>query len=488
MLNTIKSFLPGTTDDTETSTTSRTGRPTLGSNARSRSYLQEHVQYRPPQQDGHPGIDSIVESLSSSRLESPKQILPYNGVPSHDNPAKIVESGLIHTFSHASCQPAPETIRERFVATLIYKTKVSRGTESEQNADSPRASVHSLSDTTRELPANLAPVRTLSNFPLEPPPPEPESLDHLYGSYISPLCLTSFLHLISGLPLSHGAETITSSHRCLDNPEHPTIVELTFAPIPNPDYLTLHDLRKHELIYRFEREWNVDVVIQPDTILRKYPRLVVFDMDSTLIEQEVIDLIAASKGLEAEVSEITARAMAGELDFSASFKERVRLLKGVDEDIFVKLRDVITPTNGAKDLVKALKKMGVKTAVVSGGFLPLTQWLASQLGLDYAYANTVEIVDGKLTGEVSGTIVNAERKRDLLLEIAEKEGIDKKQTVAVGDGANDLLMMGVAGLGVAYDAKPVVQMEAGARLNGGTLLDLLHVFGFSREEVDILIS
>lgn len=487
MLNTIKSYLPGTSDDTESSTTSRPGRPTLGSNARSRSYLQEHVQYRPPQQEAHAGIDSIVESLSSSQLESPKQILPYNGVPSHDNPAKIVESGLIHTFSHATCQPAPETIRERFVATLIYKTRVSRGVENDETSPSPRASVHSL-NASRELPANLAPVRTLSNFPLEPPPPDTESLDHLYGSYISPLCLTSFLHLISSLPLSHGAETITSSHRCLDNPEHPTIVELTFAPIPNPEYLTLQDLRKHELIYRFEQEWNVDVIIQPDTILRKYPRLVVFDMDSTLIEQEVIDLIAASKGLEAEVSAITARAMAGELDFSASFKERVRLLKGVDEDIFVKLRDVITPTKGAKELIRALKKMGVKTAVVSGGFLPLTQWLASQLGLDYAYANTVEIVEGKLTGEVNGTIVNAERKRDLLLEIAEKEGIDAKQTVAVGDGANDLLMMGVAGLGAAFDAKPVVQMEAGARLNGGTLLDLLHVFGFSREEVDILIS
>lgn len=489
MLNTIKSYLPGTSDDNDATSTSKTGRPTLGSNARSRSYLQEHVQYRPPQQDSHAGIDSIVESLSSSHLESPKQILPYNGVPSHDNPAKIVESGLIHTFSHATCQPAPETIRERFVATLIYKTKSPRTVISDvpiERIPSPQTSVHS--GTSRELPANLAPVRTLSNFPLEPPPPDPEPLDHLYGSYISPLCLTSFLHLISSLPLSHGAETITSSHRCLDNPEHPTIVELIFAPIPNPEYLTLQDLRKHELIYRFEREWNVDVVIQPDTILRKYPRLVVFDMDSTLIEQEVIDLIAASKGLEAEVSAITARAMAGELDFSASFKERVRLLKGVDEDIFVKLRDVVTPTKGAKELVRALKRMGVKTAVVSGGFLPLTQWLASQLGLDYAYANTVEIVDGKLTGEVSGTIVNAERKRDLLLEIAEKEGIDKKQTVAVGDGANDLLMMDVAGLGVAYDAKPVVQMEAGARLNGGTLLDLLHVFGFSKEEVDVLVS
>ena len=211
-------------------------------------------------------------------------------------------------------------------------------------------------------------------------------------------------------------------------------------------------------------------------------------MDSTLIEQEVIDLIAASKGLEEEVSAITARAMAGELDFSASFKERVRLLKGVDADIFTKLRDVITPTKGAVELIRALKRIGCKTAVLSGGFIPLTQWLADSLGIDYAYANTVEIdaATSKLTGETEGAIVNAEKKRDLLLEIAKRENADLEQVIAVGDGANDLLMMGVAGLGVAFNAKPVVQLEAGARLNGGTLLDLLHIFGFTAEEVEKL--
>jgi phosphoserine phosphatase len=208
-------------------------------------------------------------------------------------------------------------------------------------------------------------------------------------------------------------------------------------------------------------------------------------MDSTLIEQEVIDLIAASKGIEVEVSAITARAMAGELDFSASFKERVKLLKDVDADIFTKLREVIKPTKGATELIRALKRIGCKTAVLSGGFIPLTQWLADSLGIDYAYANTVEIdpSTSKLTGETEGEIVNAERKRDLLLEIAKKEKVDLAQVVAVGDGANDLLMMGVAGLGVAFDAKPVVQMEAGARLNRGTLLDLLHIFGFTAEDV-----
>ena len=213
-------------------------------------------------------------------------------------------------------------------------------------------------------------------------------------------------------------------------------------------------------------------------------------MDSTLIEQEVIDLIAASIGVEAEVSAITARAMNGELDFSASLRERARLLKGVDADIFTKLRTVITPTKGARELIVALKKMGVKTAVLSGGFIPLTQWLADHLGIDYAFANTlaVDAATQTLTGEVVGTIVNAERKRNLLLEIAKKEHVALEQVVAVGDGANDLLMLGVAGLGVAFNAKPVVQMEAQARLNRESLLDLLHFFGLTAEEMQILIQ
>jgi phosphoserine phosphatase len=267
-------------------------------------------------------------------------------------------------------------------------------------------------------------------------------------------------------------------------------VELTVSPTPDPTYLTLNDLRKHELIYRFEQEWNVDVILQADTVFRRYPGLVVFDMDSTLIEQEVIDLIADSIGLGEQVSAITARAMNGELDFSASLRERVKLLKGVNADILTQLRSVITPTSGAKELIRGLKRMGCKTAVLSGGFIPLTQWLADQMGIDYAFANTLEsdAATGTLTGEVLGSIVNKEKKRDLLLEIAKKENIALDQVIAVGDGANDLLMMKEAGLGVAWNAKAAVQMEADARLNGHTLLNLLHFFGFTAEEVSALIK
>ena len=455
---------------------------------RSRSYLQEHQQYRPPQQDGHQGIDSIVEGLQHSNVAAPKVSRTYSGVPSPKSPPKIIDSGLNHTLSHSNCQPAPGTTSDRLIATLIYKTKSPRATITEYPPDrSPSPKPPSASHAIRP---NLAPVRSLSNFPLEPPPPDPEPLDHLYGSYISPLCLTSFLHLISSLPSRHGSATLSSSHRCLDNPTHPSIVELTVSPTPDPTYLTLADLRKHELIYRFEREWNVDVILQSDTVLRRYPRLVVFDMDSTLIEQEAIDLIAASIGVEAQVSAITARAMNGELDFSASLRERAKLLQGVDADIFTKLRRVITPTKGVRELIVALKRMGVKTAVLSGGFIPLTQWLADHLGIDYAFANTLasDPATNKLTGEVLGTIVNAERKRDLLLEIAEKEKVPLEQVVAVGDGANDLLMMGAAALGVAFNAKPIVQMEAEVRLNGDSLLDLLYIFGLTAEEIQVLIS
>ncbi|KAH8601789.1 phosphoserine phosphatase [Bisporella sp. PMI_857] len=473
-----------------TTASTRASRPSFGASMRSGSYLQEHQQYRPPHQDGHPGIDSIVEGLQRASVSSPptKRMASFNGIPSPKSPPKIIDSGLNHTLSHAHCQPPPGAASDRLIATLIYKTTAPRAVISDYSPGrAPSGNAPTVSTT---IPPNLAPVRTLSNFPLEPPTPDPEPLDHLYGSYISPLCLTSFLHLISSLPSRPGSQTLSSSHRCLNNPEHPTVVELSLSPTPDPTYLSLNELRKHELLYRFEREWNVDVILQADTVLRRYPRLVVFDMDSTLIQQEVIDLIAASIGVEAEVSAITGRAMNGGLDFSASLRERVKLLKGVDEDIFTKLRTVITPTKGARELIKALKKLGVRTAVLSGGFIPLTQWLADDLGLDYAYANTLESdpTTGKLTGEVLGSIVNAERKRDLLLEIARKENVTLEQVVAIGDGANDLLMMKAAGLGVAFNAKPVVQLEAQARLNGGTLLDLLHVFGFTLEEVQTLIQ
>ena len=468
-------------------------RPSLSAGQRtSSSYLQEHQQYRPPSKpENHYGIDTVVEDLNATSITPPQQsyspFSQFNGIPSPENPPRIVESGLNHELSHTNCAPAPGKKTSRLVATLLYQTpRVSSAVRSQHNVPSPQAELAS------DIPPSMAPSSSLENFPLEPPTSEPEQLDHLYGSYISPLCITSFLHLMSTFPVPPGSADPTSSHRCMDSPTHPLVVELVLSPAPSPDYLSLADLRRHELIYRFEREWNVDVVLQPDTLWRRHPRLVVFDMDSTLITQEVIDLLAATitdpPDLAARVADITHRAMLGELEFDAAFRERVALLKGLPDTIFDQLRPVLDVTPGVRPLVRALKRLGVKTSVLSGGFLPLTSWLAKEIGIDYAHANEVVIEDGRLTGDVKGLIVGKERKRDLLREIAAKEKISLDQVVAVGDGANDLLMLDAAGLGVAWNAKPRVQMEADARLNGQTLLDLLYLFGLTREEIEALTS
>ncbi|KAF7550684.1 hypothetical protein G7Z17_g5534 [Cylindrodendrum hubeiense] len=458
-------------------------RPQLTSSMRSSSYLIDHQQYRPPrQQDQFQGIDTVVEDLANASVSSPKPILPFNGIPSEENPPTVVDSGLSHAYSHPNCAPRAGDKTDRLIATLFYKGRAG-------NSSPIRPSV---TDSNETLPANLAPTTDPKEFPLEPPTQESEQLDHIYGSYISPLCIASFLHLMSTFPLERDAPEPHSSHRCLDNHEHPRVVELTLSPVPSPQYLSLNDLRKHEMIYRFEQEWNVDVVLQRDAVWRRHPRLVVFDMDSTLITQEVIDLLAETikdpPNLPQLVAEITHRAMMGELEFEGSFRERVALLKGLPATMFKDLQSVLDVTKGVPELIKALKRLGVKTVVLSGGFQPLTGWLAGELGIDYAHANEVVIENDKLTGEVQGIIVGKERKRDLLVEIAKKEGIDLSQVVAVGDGANDLLMLDKAGLGVAWNAKPRVQMEADARLNSESLLDLLHLFGFTSEEVAALTA
>ncbi|KAJ4298502.1 Phosphoserine phosphatase [Collariella sp. IMI 366227] len=480
----------------------RAGRPSMTASMRSSSFLREHQQYRPPHKpENHYGIDTVVEDLQATSV-SPREITHFKGIPSPENPPKIVESGLSHELSHPNCTSRPGAHTERLVATLFYKStspRISNAIPSPKRSPSPqRGQSPSLRASDSDLPPTMAPSSSLDTFPLEPPAAEPEPLDHLYGSYVSPMCITSFLHLMSTFPLPAGVSDLTSAHRCLkldagpDN--HPVVVELTVSPAPSLDYLSLADLRKHELIYRFEREWNVDVALRKDDLWRRYPRLVVFDMDSTLITQEVIDLLAATikdpPDLAARVADITHRAMLGELEFDSAFRERVKLLAGLSGDIFHQLRPVLEVTNGVRPLLRALKRLGVKTAVLSGGFLPLTSWLAGELGIDYAYANEVVIDEatGKLTGEVKGRIVGKERKRELLMEIAQKEGIPLQQVVAVGDGANDLLMMAAAGLGVAWNAKPRVQMEASARLNGDSLVDLLHLFGFSEEEIEKLTA
>ncbi|AMT86976.1 phosphoserine phosphatase SerB [Pseudomonas moraviensis] len=226
------------------------------------------------------------------------------------------------------------------------------------------------------------------------------------------------------------------------------------------------------------QELNVDIAFQEDSLFRRNRRLAVFDMDSTLIEAEVIDELAKAAGVGDRVSEITERAMAGELDFRASFKERLALLKGLDVSVLDSIGASLRLTEGAETLFAELKRLGYKTAILSGGFTYFAKQLQARLGIDYVFANELEVVDGKCTGVAIEPIVDAQRKADLLKELAHKEGLRLEQTIAVGDGANDLPMLAIAGLGVAFRAKPLVKQSAKQAISTLGLDGVLYLLGF----------
>ncbi|MBK5413633.1 phosphoserine phosphatase SerB [Pseudomonas sp. TH31] len=226
------------------------------------------------------------------------------------------------------------------------------------------------------------------------------------------------------------------------------------------------------------QELNVDIAFQEDSLFRRNRRLAVFDMDSTLIEAEVIDELAKAAGVGDQVSEITERAMAGELDFRESFKERLALLKGLDVSVLDSIGASLRLTEGAETLFAELKRLGYKTAILSGGFTYFAKQLQAKLGIDYVFANELEVVDGKVTGVAVEPIVDAQRKADLLKELAHKEGLRLEQTIAVGDGANDLPMLAIAGLGVAFRAKPLVKQSAKQAISTLGLDGVLYLLGF----------
>lgn len=250
-------------------------------------------------------------------------------------------------------------------------------------------------------------------------------------------------------------------------------------------------LRDGPKIQKFEKDADVQVICQPCELYQdhKTPGLAVFDMDSTLIQQEVIDELARAVGKYEQVAAITEAAMRGELDFEESLRARVAQLKGVTSGIWDQLKKTtITFTPGARELVQALRSLGWKTAVLSGGFTPLAFWVRDTLGLDYAYANElgIDTSSSTLSGELlAGTpIVGAKMKEEHLERLAAENGIPRSRTIAVGDGSNDLLMMNAAGLGIAFNAKPKVQQAAPARLNGPTLLDVLYILGFTKSDIE----
>ena len=231
---------------------------------------------------------------------------------------------------------------------------------------------------------------------------------------------------------------------------------------------------------------GTDVAIQASNLLRRSKRLIIFDMDSTLIQMEVIDEIAKHAGVGRQVEEITERAMRGEMDFNESLRTRASLLKGLDASVFQKVRDSLVYTDGVPHLTRVLKKLGYKMAVISGGFTEITDFVKGQLGLDYSFANKLEVVDGRLTGVVDGEIVDGQRKADLLSLIAQREGVALEQVVAVGDGSNDLAMLCMAGLGVGYCAKPIIRENADIQVNQKSLSMLRYILGISDVDYDEL--
>lgn len=246
---------------------------------------------------------------------------------------------------------------------------------------------------------------------------------------------------------------------------------------------------KEEFTKKFmeiSRELDVDIAFQEDNIYRRNRRLVCFDMDSTLIQTEVIDELADLAGVGKEVRAITESAMQGEIDFNESFISRMKLLKGLREEVLHDVAINLPITKGARRLINTLKSYGFKTAILSGGFTYFGHYLQKELGMDYVYANQLEIKDGVLTGGYLGDIVDGNKKAEYLKEIAKKEGIDISQTIAVGDGANDLPMLNLAGLGIAFHAKPTVKDNAQSSISSIGLDGVLYLLGYHDRHIDLI--
>lgn len=244
---------------------------------------------------------------------------------------------------------------------------------------------------------------------------------------------------------------------------------------------------KEELIQQMSQH-EVDIALQRESLTRRNKRLVALDMDSTLIQSELIDELARAHGVYEAVSSITHQAMNGEFDFRESLKRRVELLAGLEVKHLEHLANHLPLSHGAVDLIKVLKGLGYKVGIISGGFSVAADKLKEMLGLDFAYSNRLEIVNGKLSGKVEGPVVDAEKKADLLAWVAHKEGIPLEQTIAIGDGANDALMLAQAGLGIAFHAKASLRKSADTSVSSGGLERILYLLGMNSHDVEEFLS
>ncbi len=265
----------------------------------------------------------------------------------------------------------------------------------------------------------------------------------------------------------------------LKEPQHNPRASVQLSVSGNP--LDLHDMRGKFM--EISQKSGIDISFRVDNIYRKNMKLVVFDMDSTLIQGEIIVELAKLANVEKQVSEITESAMRGEIDFKESFVQRVALLKGIKEEQLLKISKNVPLTYGAGLVAKTLKGLGYKLGILSGGFTFMGEYLKERLDFDYMYANELDIENGVVTGKVKGDIVDGDTKASLLRQIAQKENIVLEQTIAVGDGANDLPMISIAGLGVAFNAKPIVRKKASNSLSNVGLDGLLYLIGLHEREI-----